>query len=230
MDRIFFKSLFEGDCAGGVKLGMGLTGGDFWPRINGCCLLYRGQDSCRVDFGRILKAAELGEEAIEVPCWVEHNSDTIYYYVLRNVNRCGKEEKTFCGAVKVVLDEDKQIDKGRPNRVLDITARQIEGSCVELLWRYSPLCQESAPRTFNVYSDFGSGQLDFDNPAGTIDYSGRGHYRWVSAELEQGRYLFAIKLEDEKGQSGRSDKQIAVELSGAETCSVEILSADVLKN
>ena len=30
MDVKFFDSLYEGDSPNGVKLGMGLTGGDFW--------------------------------------------------------------------------------------------------------------------------------------------------------------------------------------------------------
>jgi hypothetical protein len=50
MEAKFFDSLYEGDSPHGIKLGMGLTGGDFWPRIAGCQVLYRGHGIDRIDF------------------------------------------------------------------------------------------------------------------------------------------------------------------------------------
>ncbi len=50
MEAKFFSGLFEGDCVNGIKLGMGLTSGDFWPRVNGCLDLYRGESAYDIDF------------------------------------------------------------------------------------------------------------------------------------------------------------------------------------
>jgi len=74
MDAKFFDSLYEGDSANGVKLGMGLTGGDFWPRVGGCQNLYRGQDGSTIDFENILAVTEIEEESITVPGFAGHQA------------------------------------------------------------------------------------------------------------------------------------------------------------
>ena len=60
MDVKFFDSLFEGDSANGVKLCMGLTGGDFWPQIMGCQIIYRGNSIEDIDFENVLAVTLVG--------------------------------------------------------------------------------------------------------------------------------------------------------------------------
>ena len=53
MDAKFFDSLFDGDSPNGIKLCMGITGGDFWAREAGCQNLYRGASIDVIDFDTV---------------------------------------------------------------------------------------------------------------------------------------------------------------------------------
>ena len=94
MDAKFFDSLYEGDSPNGVKLGMGLTGGDFWPRVADCSVLYRGSSMEGIDFASLLAVAEAEASEISPPSYVPHNSGSIYFYVVSRANNCGCEEQT----------------------------------------------------------------------------------------------------------------------------------------
>ncbi len=100
MEAKFFDSLYGGDSANGVKLCMGLSDGDFWARPAGVQLLYKGQDSIDIDFGRIAGVSNINnniEAASGQPL-------SRWLYVARRVNCCGMEEQTLLAAVRVAFD------------------------------------------------------------------------------------------------------------------------------
>jgi hypothetical protein len=101
MEAKFFDSLYGGDSANGIKLCMGLTDGDFWGRPGGVQLLYKGQDSNNIDFGRIEAASNINNKNFEV------SSGQLlcqWLYVVRRVNCCGDEEQTLRAAVIFAFD------------------------------------------------------------------------------------------------------------------------------
>ena len=130
MDTKFFDGIYGGDSANGAKLGMGLTGGDFWPRVEGCCLLYRGLGMERIDFSRILAVA--GTDAIQIgpPAYVSHNSNTEYFYILRKANHCGDEEKALGAAAKVAIDADGELADSLHLRWIFKTGDMVKSSPV----------------------------------------------------------------------------------------------------
>ena len=89
MDAKFFDGLYEGDSPNGVKLGMGLTGGDFWSRVEGCRNLYRGEGPFDLDFERLVAVGDI--DASQIVSDAAHEAGSVYYYVLRDVNGCGDE-------------------------------------------------------------------------------------------------------------------------------------------
>jgi hypothetical protein len=86
--------------------------------------------------------------------------------------------------------------------VFAAVAQQVTGQRIRLIWYYCPLQQELEPTCFNIYHGGGIGQVDYDNPAGLVEYRGRRFYSWCSGELDDGEYQFAIRAEDAKGEEG----------------------------
>ena len=101
----------------------------------------------------------------------------------------------------------------------------MNGNKIQLIWFYCPLEQESGPASFNVYCDGGTGQIDYESPIATIAYRGRKFYSYKSAALEAGRYLFAIRAEDDGGVENASLAQFSIQLDAANPDKIEILSA-----
>jgi hypothetical protein len=224
MDAKFFDSLYEGDSPNGARLGMSLTGGDFWPRTAGCSVLYRGLGMNLIDFTNIMAVSDAEPSEISPPSYVPHNSGSVYFYIIRRVNNCGCEEQTLAAAVKVSIDDNGELAEPQPNSVFETGAEQVDGSKVQLIWYYCPIEQQSPPVCFNVYYDDGTGQIDYENPIAAISYVGRMFYIYKSDPLDAGKYLFAIRVEDSAGMENASLARIKVELNTASPSAINILS------
>ncbi|MHC4888217.1 MAG: hypothetical protein ACYTEO_01995 [Planctomycetota bacterium] len=215
MEVKFFDSLYEGDSPNGVKFGMGLTGGDFWPRIAGCQVLYRGPSLDKIDFSKILVVAEAEASEIWPPSYVPHNSDSTYFYVVRRANNCGCQEHTLAAAVQ-------------PNNIFEARAKQVGANKIQLVWYYCPVKQQSPPVCFKVYYDAGTGQINYENPIATICYVGRRFYSYQSDTLEANKYLFCIRAEDAAGVAHASLDEISIQLDTVSPGAVNILSAETI--
>jgi hypothetical protein len=190
MEAKFFDSLYSGDSANGVKLCMGLTGGDFWSRPAGVQLLYAGQDSNNVDFGKITAALDMDEDCFEVlpqPPFVQ------WFYVVRRVNCCGAEEKTLSASVINGIDNFNNLIKQSCNNVFITAVEQIEGDKVLLKWFYQPLHQAKEISGFGIFYDDGTGVIDYQTPIGSLKYAGRRFYRFISDSLPKANYIFCIR-------------------------------------
>ncbi|MHC4212156.1 MAG: hypothetical protein ACYSWP_02165 [Planctomycetota bacterium] len=226
MEIDFYRDvLFDGMTANGFKLGTVLSLGWFWMRVDGCSVLYRGDVMDAIDFGDVLSVSEIDAEQMSVPSYVGHENDSIYFYVVRRFNSCGVAEQTLSTSVRVAIDSAGDLAEPRPNNLFAVKARQIDGNKVELSWYYCPLAQESEPESFVIYSDGGSGAVDFENSVATVDYTGRRFYSYTSGILDTGRYLFCIKVEDVSGQAS-GGIMILVELNGGTPGSIEFVDAE----
>ena len=225
MDTIWLReALFAGMSANAFKLGTVLSMGWFWLRIGGCSVLYRGESMDEIDFENLLAVAEQDAGTIGPPDYVEHNSSSTYFYVVRWVNSCGYQEKSLICSAKVSIDAAGDLAQPQPNNIFAVKVKRIEGSKVELVWFYCPIEQESQPVCFKVYCDNGTGQIDYENPIATIPYIGRRFYRYQSNALNTGIYLFAIKAEDAGGVDDSSLVQLRLQLQSKSPGVIEIIS------
>ena len=218
-------SLFNGFTSNGWKLGLVLSQGWFWYRIAGVTVLYSGQSMEQIDFANILTVTAKDAGQISPPVYVKHESGSTYFYVVRRVNSYGHEEQTLSAAVKVSLGDDGELKPPRSNSIFELTARQTKGGKVMLLWFYCPLDQKSVPECFNIYTDNGTGEIDYGNAIGTIDYSGLRFYDYSSGELAAGEYLFAVRAKDAEGVEDESSARICLGIDTAGPRGIEILSA-----
>jgi hypothetical protein len=229
MESRFLKdALFAGCTSNAFKLGTALCLSWFWSRIAGCSLLYRGTSMEQIDFLNILATEKLSADTITPPTYLPHNSNSTYFYVVRRVNGCGYEEQTLSAAVKVSINGDGELARQQPNKIFTCRVALVDGNKIKLIWYYCPIEQKSKPVQFKVYSDAGTGQIEYDNPIATISYGGRIFYSYLSDILQGGRYLFAINAEDAEGVEDSSLAQLRVQLQSASPDAIGILSVEAI--
>ena len=229
METLWLKgALFAGMTANAFKLGTILTSGWFWLRVTGCSLLYRGSSMEAIDFANILAVVEADAREISPPSYIRHNNNSTYFYVIRRANNCGDQEYTLSAAVKVAIDSDGKLAQPQPNSIFEARAEQMAGSKIHLVWVYCPIDQKSEPVCFKVYYDAGIGQVDYENPIATINYTGRTFYNYQSDTLDAGRYLFAIRAEDAAGTGNASLSQISIQLNTINPNPVDVLSTETV--
>ncbi len=228
MDAKFFDSLYEGDSANGAKLGMGLTGGDFWARVGGCQNLYRGPDENAVDFETILVTRDVDEDSIAVPGFAEHNASSSYLYVLRRANICGVEEHTLAAAVKVAFDGQGNLIEPGCNDVFALSPRQTAGPKVRLLWYYFPIAQGAGPASFNIYWDSGTGLIDYESALGSVDYSGPRYYSFETGVLSEGSYKFCVRVVSKDDLENDGLGTVGIHIRNAPPSFVEVLKTQAI--
>jgi hypothetical protein len=225
METIWLKeALSAGMTDRAFKLGTVLTLGWFWTRIGGCSVLYRGTSIETTDFENILAIADKDAEQISPPAYVQHNSNTTYFYVVRRVNNCGYQEHTLAAAVRVAIDANGDLCQLQPNSIFVTRAEQAADNKIQLIWFYCPIEQKSAPVCFNVYYDNGTGQIDYENPLATVDYTSRRFYGYQSDVLQGGKYLFAIRTQDAAGTENNSLAQLNIQLDTTNPGAIDVLS------
>lgn len=222
------EAVFAGQTSNAFKLGTVLTLGWFWPRVAGCSILYRGGSIETIDFTNILAVAKADASQIQPPNYLQHSSNSTYFYVIRRANNCGAQEYTLAASVKLSIDADGEMAKPRPNSILAARAEQIAGSKIQLLWFYCPIEQESQPINFKIYYDGGIGQIDYGNPIASIRYIGRMFYNYRSNTLAAGRHLFAIKVEDAAGAEDALSGQIKFQLDTKSPDTIDIVGAETV--
>lgn len=190
MEAKFFDSLYSGDSAQGIKLCLGLTEGDFWSRLAGVQLLYQGQDSNNIDFARIVAVSDTDEDVFELSAGQPLSR---WLYVVRRVNCYGFEEKTLNAAVSVEFDGLGNLVNRSCNKIFIVVAKQIESNRVLLKWFYQPIHQAKKISGFKICCDSGTGVIDYQNSIGSLSYTGRKFYEFISDELTEDVYKFCIR-------------------------------------
>ena len=228
MEKVFLReALFAGMTANGFRLGTVLSLGWFWMRPAGCSVLYRSENMESIDFGNALSVAAIDAGQISPPSYLPHDSGSIYFYVLRRVNGNGAQEHTLSAVVRLVIDEQGNLARPQPNRILAIMAEQTGGNRVSLVWYYCPLGQASKAVRFNVYGDGGTGQIDFENPLVVVEYAGRKFYRYESDPLDAGKYLFSVRVADAAGVEGGA-VIVQMQLLAEKPQATEIMNAEAI--
>lgn len=224
MESRFLKdALFAGMTANAFKLGTVLSLGWFWQRISGCTVLCRGLGMDEIDFDNVLTVTQINASEISPPTYVSHSNNTIYFYVIRRVNRCGNQEYTLSAAVKIMIDANGDLASAEPSDIFVAKAAQIADKKIQLDWFYCPIEQKQAPVKFNIYYDSGTGQIDYQNPLTSINYTSRKFYSYQTNTLQPGNYLFAIRTQDSAGTEDSSFARLSVDIDDTVPAAIDIL-------
>ena len=176
-----------------------------------------------VDFENVLAVVEPDVDEISLPSYLSHEAGEVYFYVVRCANRCGDIERTLRAAVKVAIDNDGKLGKTRPNEIVGLRAEQGQDGKVEIVWTYNPMEQGSGPAETRVYSDEGTGEVDYQEPVATVKYKGRRFYRHRIERPADGRYRFAVRAADANGNECESKQTVEVEVRAERPDAIEVV-------
>jgi hypothetical protein len=222
------EALFAGQTANGFKLGTALSRGWFWERVRGCRIVYRGPSMDAVDFDGVLVVAEADAAEIALPDYVSHEPGQVYFYVVRCANGCGQIEQTLQAAVQAAIDGSGEIQKAGPNGVFGLACGRGRDGQIEINWGYCPIGQASAPQQMKVYSDSGTGEIDYQQPTATVPYKGRKFYKCRFEPAAEGRFLFAVRAVDAQANEHGDTRKIGIEVKNKEVETIEILDARIV--
>jgi len=229
MESLWYReALFNGFGGNGFKLGTVLTGRWFWVRVDGCSVLYRGESLGGIDFNNVLAVYELAAEEVEVPDYIDYSGGERYVYNVRRAAGAGRCDWSLKASVIVELDSFSQLVEGRCNSVFEISAHQIGGCKVELMWSYFSWQQGAEPISFRIYGDNGAGQIDYEQAIGEVSYDGRRFYNYCTDELGDGRYQFEVRAVNSNMIENDGFARAEVQVQAEELVCLEIIGVDQL--
>lgn len=161
----------------------------------GGIIIYRGTPTpADIDYDTPI-GSRLGTGTIKVPS-PPHVADTDYWYAARQVSCFGRIEQNQQVHTIFRVDSGGNLDYERPDECVDVSAKVGVGGVVKINWTHRKITG-TAPTTFNVYYDNGTGTLDLVTPVGTVTAVGDGAYSHTTAALVDGtEYLFVVRAED----------------------------------
>lgn len=166
----------------GVASGLLATNGFFFPRVAGGYNLYRSQPDA-AEPGDTIPVGAAGASAREILTfsWLPLAADATYAYALRSIGGGGVESAPSVRSRVVSFDGSGDPTGLQPNSVTALAVRVLAAGSFEVSWGYIPLGEEAPPVGFEVYSDGGSGIINFDTPIGTVSYvPRRSQYRFIT--------------------------------------------------
>ncbi len=229
MDAKFHTGLFEGDCANGVRLSMGITGGDFWARVGGCRNVYRGDAEGggeEIDFTKVLAVCDIEVSSIGVTA-VAHEADKSYIYAIRSVNCAGVEEQSLSAIEKISFNENGDIIGKTCNRILDLRVEHVSDSKVRLYWRYCPINEQAKCVNYFVYSNGGEGEIDHSQAIGSLSYRHAGVYVFESDELDVGKWRFCVGAQSPEGFELMSP-EVAIDIDEGSIAGIDVTNVEVI--
>lgn len=188
-----------------------LTDGYFWTRRQGGYNVYRGVNSPHhIAYGRPVAARTADATQLTLPAALVADADTVHCFAVRTVGPFGHESSD---AAIVSFRTDADCDgTSLPNAPYGLEVRTLGDRRVGLRWRYDSTGQSAWPTHFAVYSDNGTGTIDYDTPADMVTCESiRRRYAWQSDSLAAGyMYRFVVRAVTADGATDGNRRSISI--------------------
>jgi hypothetical protein len=217
------EALFAGQTTNGFKIGTVMSLGWFWIRTSGCRLVYRGESMETIDFDNVLAVTSPETDEVTLPDFISHEAGKDYFYIVRCSNLCGQIERTLKAAVKVSIDSEGKLEAGKPNGVFGLAVKRRRDGQIEFVWGYYPIEQKSDPKEMRIYTDAGTGEVNYQEPIAVVQYKGKRFYQYKSEIPVNRRYRYAVRAADSDGNEQRLSKAVEIETSGRNVEAIEIV-------
>jgi hypothetical protein len=111
----------------------------------------------------------------------------VHWFGVRSVTDAGVVSPTTEAEVQLELDAGGHVVLPRPASVQGLSAAAGAGGCVTLKWLAMPETGAVMPAAFRIYSDGGTGTVNFAAALGSVAYvPGQRGYQWTSDALTAG--------------------------------------------
>jgi hypothetical protein len=174
----------------GIATATCATNGWFFPRVRGGVHLRRAVGRTPTLDDPIVGAGAAGATVVREFPWIVHAVDTTYTYRLTAIGGGGVEEDGTESVADVSFGPEGAWVGARPNPVRNLRVRPRAGGRMELRWAYAEAGQDAPPAWFAVFTDDGSGVIDYGAPVATVPYQfGAREYRFVTDGYAHGTRL-----------------------------------------
>ena len=177
--------------------GMSLTDGYFWAQRGGGYGFYLGRNSAsNIDFEHPIALCGPVNQLL-LPAVFGASGQ--YYLACKTVSRFGLQSDDYA---LLNIYVDGQLDGyAAPGSPFDFYARALSGSRVLLAWRYEPAAGSAQLLQFKIFTDNGSGTIDYQTPIGQVLFRPAGKcYRWISDQLDDNKfYRFVVQAYSAEG-------------------------------
>jgi hypothetical protein len=134
-----------------------------------------------IDYGAPWRQVGPGVGEIETDALA---AGTVHWFGIRPVDADGRQNPLTQGEVRLELDADGAAAGDRPAAPLALHAEPMPAGEVRLRWRYRVGAAGVAPEAFRIFSDGGTGTIDYDTPLGEVSFeAGRTWHTWTSGAL-----------------------------------------------
>jgi len=148
--------------------------------------LYRaaGPDPELLDYASPWTRVGPGVMQVESPAL---DAGATHWFGVRPVSEHGQESPITSCEARIELDEAGQQRPHRPAGALALSARSLSGGRLSLSWCYRVGENSVVPQVFRVFSDGGTGILNYSAPVGEVTYrADRAWFDWTSDPLPDG--------------------------------------------
>lgn len=189
-----------------TDLGYRYVGGPFgarlWHNRLGALLLrrYSGKADPRPFRPSLVGCTLRPATAVSAMTGATYSNNTIYWHFVEKVSGGGwsteaPHEQSRC-AVWGASGYVGQV----PNEPADVRVCQFGSAKVLVQWVYNPLWQQVAPERFDIFSDGGTGTMDWTTPVANVSFvDGQMDYAWVSGTLSAGAHRYNVRSRSAAG-------------------------------
>ncbi|MCA9252831.1 MAG: hypothetical protein R3E58_14390 [Phycisphaerae bacterium] len=163
-----YDSIHRGWTPRGIANGVCATNGFAFPRVAGGYNLYRRDVDAA--FVEIVGASGAHADCVANFAWAAADALAAVRFELRSIGGGGVESAPSAIGVDVQFDETGEPNALKPNTPQDLSIKRRAEGRFELKWRYDERRQEAAPVSFAVFSDNGTGVVDYESAVGEVVY------------------------------------------------------------
>lgn len=203
-----YDPIHFGLTAAGITNGVFALVGSGFVRIGGGYNLYRGVGAREaVDWSDPVGAAGADASVVKNFSWRGHSPGEAYYYGLRAIGGGGAEECNTAVFSRVEFDDEGTWVGPAANRVGNLWVAPIAGGKFLVRWTYDKQGEAARPSEFRLYTDGGSGSVNYVTPVGTAAYrEGVADYAMESGSFAHGaRVRFGVRSATAGGIEERNE-------------------------
>lgn len=145
--------------------------GRWWTRIRGGHNLRRRSDRTVPTLADpIIARSDAATATMQTPTRIGHANDTNWIYMITAVGAGGVENEDRRNIREVVINAAGTLVGSLPNKPTGIKVVPKSNGSFDIYWQYNPKLHGAAPTSFKVYSDSGTGTIDYVTPVATVTY------------------------------------------------------------
>jgi len=195
-----------------------VTLGQSFPRPGGGYNLYRGSGSAQqIDWDHPVGVA--GKDAAAVSNFADcpHDINLVYYYALRAVSPGGVEQDSREEITRLAFDVEGQAILPPVEPPSDLQVEPLAGGRFRLSWYYRASKPVQSPGEFRVYTNNGSGVVDYDSLVAAVSFRfWRWHYEYVSEFFDSGTAtLWSVRTVNRAEQEERNTNTVSAAADAA---------------